>query len=48
MEDHNTRIVVFGPDGGQASDVAEALAREAFHNVTYFAGTFEEIRALTD
>lgn len=48
MEDHNTRIVVFGRNGSQASDVANALAREAFHNVTYFAGTFEEIRALTE
>ncbi|MDH3429146.1 MAG: rhodanese-like domain-containing protein [Gammaproteobacteria bacterium] len=48
MEDHNTRIVVFGRDGGQASEVAEALAREAFHNVAYFAGTFEEIRGLTE
>jgi hypothetical protein len=24
--------------------VAEALAREAFHNVAYFRGTFDEIR----
>ena len=48
MEDHNTRIVVFGRDGNQASEVAEALAREAFHNVTYFAGTFEEIGALIE
>jgi rhodanese-related sulfurtransferase len=48
MEDHNTRIVVFGRDGNQASEVAEALAREAFHNVTYFAGAYEEIKALTD
>ena len=39
MEDHNTRIVVFGADGAQARAVAEAVAREAFHNVSYFAGT---------
>ena len=44
MEDHNTRIVVFVQDGEQASEVAEALAREAFHNVTYFAGTYEELK----
>jgi len=25
--------------------VAEALAREAFHNVSYFAGSLEEARA---
>jgi len=48
MEDHNTRIVVFGRDGNQASEVAEALAREAFHNVAYFAGTYEELKALTE
>lgn len=45
MEDHNTRIVVFGEDAGNAQYVAEALAREAFHNVSYFAGTFEQARA---
>ena len=38
MDDHNTRIIVFGRDGGQAKAVAEALAREAFHNVSYFPG----------
>jgi rhodanese-related sulfurtransferase len=48
MEDHNTRIVVFGRDGNQASEVAEALAREAFHNVVYFAGTYEEVKELTE
>jgi rhodanese-related sulfurtransferase len=46
MEDHNTRIVVFGKDGNQARVVAEALAREAFHNVAYFAGAYEAIEAL--
>lgn len=39
MEDHNTRVIVFGRDAGQARYVAEALAREAFHNVAYFGGT---------
>lgn len=45
MHDHNTRIVVFGQDGADARYVAEALAREAFHNVAYFSGGFEEARA---
>ncbi len=44
MEDHNTRIIVFGRDGEQAREVAEALVREAFHNVTYFAGTYGELK----
>ena len=45
MEDHNTRIVVFGEEAGTARYVAEALAREAFHNVSYFGGTFQQARS---
>ena len=44
MDDHNTRIIVFGRDGAQAKAVAEAIAREAFHNVSYFAGPLERRR----
>lgn len=43
MEDHNTRIVVVGHDAVQARAVAEAIAKEAFHNVAYFDGTFEAL-----
>ena len=42
MFDHNTRIIVFGESPDQAKALAEAIAREAFHNVSYFAGTFEQ------
>jgi rhodanese-related sulfurtransferase len=45
MEDHNTRIVVFGRDAAQARALAEAIAQEAFHNVAYFPGTFAALRA---
>lgn len=45
MEDHNTRIVVFGRDAAQARVVAEAVVREAFHNVAFFAGSFEAMQA---
>ncbi len=45
MEDHNTRVIVIGSDPGVARYVAEALTREAFHNVSYFAGTFAEASA---
>jgi len=38
MEDRNTRIVVFGRDAAEARALAEAAAREAFHNVAYFPG----------
>ena len=46
MEDHNTRIIVFGRDAAQARTVAEELSqRAAFHNVAYFEGSFEAFRA---
>jgi rhodanese-related sulfurtransferase len=38
MEDHHTRIVVVGADEAQARALAEAVAKEAFDNVAYFAG----------
>ena len=45
MLDHNTRIIVFGRDGAQAKALAEAIIGEAFHNVAYFAGSFETLRS---
>ena len=44
MEDHNTRIIVFGTGAIQAREVAEALVREAFHNVSYFHGSYQQIQ----
>ena len=46
MEDHNTRLIVIGREVTEARYVAEALAREAFHNVAYFRGRFEEAQAV--
>jgi rhodanese-related sulfurtransferase len=46
MEDHNTRVIVVGRDVADARYVAEALTREAFHNVAYFRGTFQEAQAV--
>lgn len=46
MEDHNTRIIVFGKDSAQARAVAQAIAKEAFHNVTYFVGTYSTLRSV--
>ena len=43
MEDHNTRIVVFGGSGKDAQAVADAIAREAFHNVSFVDARFEEV-----
>jgi len=45
MEDHNTRIIVFGRDASQARALAEAIVREAFHNVSYFPGPFDALRS---
>jgi 3-mercaptopyruvate sulfurtransferase SseA len=42
-----TRVVVFGGDGKQARHVAEAVAREAFHNVSFFEGSYEEFVSAT-
>lgn len=44
MEDHNTRIVVLGADAEAARYVAEALTREAFHNVSFFAGSVATVQ----
>jgi len=40
MEDHNTRIVVFGSSGADARAVAEVIARNAFNNVMFCADAF--------
>ena len=48
MEDHNTRIIVFGQDAQQARAVADALAQEAFHNVSYFEGGFRALHDLVN
>ena len=45
MDDHNTRVIVFANDAADARFVAEALTREAFHNVAYFRGSFDEARS---
>lgn len=44
MEDHNTRIVVFGTDSNDARSVADAIAREAFHNVSFVAAPFKIVQ----
>jgi rhodanese-related sulfurtransferase len=45
MEDHNTRLIVIGRDVAEARFVATALSREAFHNVAYFRGGYQEALA---
>ena len=45
MEDHNTRIIVFGADAEQARAATAEIAKNAFHNVSYFAGTLDDLVA---
>ncbi|HXI58608.1 MAG TPA: rhodanese-like domain-containing protein [Polyangia bacterium] len=47
MTDHNTRIFVVGDTGSQSRAVAEAIARDAFHNVSFFDGTVADVPELT-
>jgi rhodanese-related sulfurtransferase len=44
MEDHNTRIIVFGSNAKDARAVADAIAGEAFHNVSFVAEPIEQLR----
>jgi rhodanese-related sulfurtransferase len=46
MEDHNTRILVFGSTPGEARRAAEEIALNAFHNVSFFGGTFVQLQEL--
>jgi rhodanese-related sulfurtransferase len=43
MEDHNTRIIVFGSDAEQARAVAAELAKNAFHNVAFVDGALDDL-----
>lgn len=46
MTDHNTRIFVVGATGAQARQVAEAIVKDAFHNVSFFGGAMSELPEL--
>jgi len=48
VEDHNTRIIVFGDDLQDIQAIAEAIAKEAFDNVAFFAGKYDELAAATN
>ena len=43
MTDHNTRIFVVGDNGRQARAAAEAIVRNAFHNVAFFDGAVVDL-----
>lgn len=42
-DDFNRRIVLFGGKAGEARALAEALSKRPWHNVSYFAGSFETL-----
>ena len=44
-EDFNTRIILFGRDGAQARQLADAVLKTAMQNVSYFPGTFDALVA---
>ena len=44
MDDHNTRIIVFGSNARDARAVADAIAGEAFHNVSFVSEPVEQVR----
>jgi rhodanese-related sulfurtransferase len=48
MTDHNTRIFVVGIDGAEARAVAEAIVRDAFHNVSFFDDAITELPELLE
>jgi rhodanese-related sulfurtransferase len=43
MTDHNTRILVVGDDAQQSRAVAEAIVKDAFHNVSFYAGSVSDL-----
>lgn len=47
INDHNTRIIVFGDDQQAVKAVADSIAKEAFHNIVFFAGSASQLLAAT-
>jgi rhodanese-related sulfurtransferase len=43
MTDHSTRIFVVGDTTEQAKAVAEAIVKDAFHNVSFYAGSVSDV-----
>jgi rhodanese-related sulfurtransferase len=45
LDDFNRRIVLFGRDGAQVLGLAKAMHDRPWHNVMYFAGSYDELAA---
>jgi len=48
MTDHNTRIFVAADNEAQARAAAEAIVHDAFHNVSFYAGSVLDLTSLFD
>jgi hypothetical protein len=44
-DDFNRRVVLFGRDAAQARQLADVLKKRPWHNVAYFAGSYEVLAA---
>lgn len=44
MDDHNARIIVFGSNLKDVRRVADAIASEAFHNVSFVAESIKQVQ----
>lgn len=42
--DHNTRLIVIGATAAQARAIAQEITANAFHNVSYYDGSGDELR----
>jgi rhodanese-related sulfurtransferase len=47
INDHNTRIILFGEDVQLVRAIGDAIAKEAFHNVAFFAGSYADLSNAT-
>lgn len=43
MHDHNTRVIVYGHSASQARIMAQAVAHNAFHNVSFYPGNLTDL-----
>jgi rhodanese-related sulfurtransferase len=44
-DDFNRRVILFGRDAAQSRQLADVLSKRPWHNVSYFAGSYEALTA---
>jgi rhodanese-related sulfurtransferase len=45
LDDFNRRVVLFGRDGAQVLELAKAMSKRPWYNVTYFPGSYKTLAA---